>query len=284
LAARVTAFAGLLLGVVSAHAQLGSSGYVEQMSFFNAYPQNVARTPHANVTTYSAKIGVGTSSGLNVVEFASDPAPFVLAKTSGQNSNPIGSVDGAAYGRMIYVFTLQGAANSSIPLSFYGSARIQASPGPGTIGTQVTANARFALGSALVDLSAREGSGWDQFTVTGTNADVSRINRLGDAESGYFSGTVLFQTDANGKASGTVDLTASTSFGGRGTGTTVGQAYIDPLLFIDPVWQSQHQQVTLAILPGVGNSVLQVPEPTTLLSMLAGLGRLVVRRRRGRQA
>jgi hypothetical protein len=177
---------------------------------------------------------------------------------------------------------LQGDANSDIPLSFYGSARIQASNGASF--AQAVSTARFVLGGAIVELSAREGGGWDSFKAVGTNADVSRITRIGNTESGYFSGTVLFHTDASGKASGTVDLTSSASFSGSGTLGNLAFAFIDPQLFIDPSWLGQHSQTSLSIAQGVGNDVSPVPDAPTGLALLSGLAMLSVRRWRARHA
>jgi hypothetical protein len=273
---------GLLACAAAAQAQLGSSGYVEQLAWFGGTSQNIARTPHAAVTTYTTDIIFGTSSGKNLVQFDSDPAPWVLAKTYGQNSNPNGGVSGGAQGRMIYAFTLQGDANSDIPLSFYGSALIQAANGASF--AQAVATARFVLGNSVVELSAREGGGWDSFTKLGTNADVSRISRIGNIESGFFSGTALFHTDATGKASGSVDLTSTVSFSGSGTLTNVAYAYIDPELFFDPTWLNQHPNTSLAITQGVGNAVSAVPEAPTSLALVSGLALLSLRRWRERQA
>jgi hypothetical protein len=271
---------GFLACAATAHAQMGSSGYLEQLSFsggsFNS--QNIARSPHSAVTTYTTDVNNGTS-GQSLVQFASDPAPWVLAKTSGQNSNPNSPVYGAAWGRMVYAFTLQGDANSDIPLSFYGSALIQAYS-PSLTG----ATARFALGDSVVELSAYVGGRFDDFTKLGTNADVSRINRTGNIESGYFSGTALFHTDATGKASGTVDLTASASFNSAGMMSNLALAYIDPNLFFDPTWLSQHPNASLAITQGVGNAVSPVPEAPTSLALVSGLALLSLRRWRARQA
>jgi hypothetical protein len=271
---------GLLACAATAQAQLGSSGYLEQVSFFSATPQTVARTPHSMVTTYSADIVVPPSSGTNLVQFTSNPAPGVWAESFGQNSNPNGAVSGGAYGRMIYAFTLQGSASSDIPLSFNGYAMVQAEPGWG----QVFSEARFVLGDALVDLSAREGAPFDTFTVTSNHADVSRITRVGNKESGYFSGTVLFHTDANGKASGTVDLTANTTFSGWGPLANLGVAFIDPQLFFDPTWLNDHPNTSLAITQGVGNAVSQVPEAPTSLALLSGMALLSLRRWRERHS
>jgi hypothetical protein len=287
---RAAPLTALLLGVVSAQAfPVPSSGYEEEMSFLNATAQTVATTPHAALSSYASS--VPWASGLNQVQFNNEPDPWVWAESYGRPDNLDVNIMGAAYGRMIYTITLSGDANSAIPVSFLGRARVQAAPDGAATWSKVVSDATFMLVNsnfawAGVDLNARQGYGQqDAITATGTGADVSRIERTGNTESGYFNGTLLFPTDTNGNAVGYVVLAANTQFGsGGGTADSYGVAYVDPKLFIDPVWLDQHPQTTLMITPGVGNEVSPVPEAPTSLVLVSGLALFCLRQRRARRS
>jgi hypothetical protein len=287
---RAAALTTLLLGVVSAQAfPVPSSGYEEEMSFFDAAGQTVATTPHAAQSSYASSVPF--ASGMNQVQFNSEPDPWVWAETYGQPVNLDVNIMGAAYGRMIYTVTLSGDANSAIPVSFLGRARVQAAPDWAAKWSKVVSDATFMLVNsnfawAGVDLNARQGYGQqDAITATGTGADVSRIVRTGNSEAGDFNGTLLFTTDASGYAVGYVVLAANTQFGsGTSTANSYGVAFVDPKLFIDPVWLDQHPQTTLTITQGVGNEVSPVPEAPTSLALVSGLALFCLRQRYARRS
>jgi hypothetical protein len=239
-------------------------------------------TPHDEPRTVIASTGF--PGGKATVTFVSTPAPSVLAQAQGPQ---VGHE--VAAGQLDYDFFYSGPAISYVPINFLGLFKMQV--GVAYLdGTQVLAGLasmasdRTRYESASMQLRCTRACAFDFGPPTASGSSSIQVSFAAQTPaeilgsygaSGSFSGTLMGATDANGQGRGSVSLQASAS----ASNSRLSWAFIDPALTIDPTYLAAHPEATLTLPPGVGNAITAVPEPQTLLLMLAGLSVMALRRR-----
>jgi hypothetical protein len=222
------------------------------------------------VGTVVYDVGGPFASGPARVEFSNYPVPYILATAESKRVNLFETTrTNSAYGEMRYTFDILAQPLQTVPVTFDGLFRFTINNASVGGGHYVYMSVFSATGYA--GINALFGYGTTDVN-SGSNGGFIDVNWTGSAtqSAGRFFGGLPFTTDAQGRATGTVVLEAQ-AVANNAQGDGISTAYIDPRFEIDAYWLALNPGATLSITPGVGNEIAAVPEPSTVLTLLAGL-------------
>lgn len=293
-------FSLLLLVLVASHAY-SAPVYQENISKSGGIGLFQNYTPHSSVDTHIyTYIDPIRGGAVETVDFNSDPIPYLAAKAEAWMGSSGRTQFSHVYASLQYEFSILGPANGAVPIKFLGLFQI----GNGNFLSYSTLDA--GITTSGWDYSRAVGVGFHA-QCDGTTISARCFTRHNNAPSpgstllvemedvgftpspwwgsdtaGTFSGVILANTDASGRARGVVSLNVFVSARAVLTngGSAISTAFVDPALWIDPSYLEVNPSAQLFLTPGVGNQ-MPVPEPSQLVltALGLGIGILVMRRK-----
>jgi hypothetical protein len=287
------------LTLLSQYGYAHAAGYYgETITHTSPGSSQSSNSPHDELTSYFQDPGLGT---YETATFSSRPAPYVSVSA---RSIPLASNLGVNYpsfvaADMAYSFSVTGPANSVVPIWFQGQFDIfnDNNGGFASVAFTISANSNAGMYQSAGFLAQCDGMVtppviaqcfFDREAVPTTPASILTVKfgdkkgfnlQGGSRQDGFFSGVLMAYTDALGQSNGTVGLSAQAKTVAIGTlDDAISIAFIDPVLTIDPDYLAANPSATIDIYQGVGNTMLAVPEVSSIYLCSAGLLLLGVRR------
>lgn len=209
------------------------------------------------------------------------PTPSVSALV-GANGAP-GAVPAAgalaAQSAMRYYFSIVGTPGTDVPIQFEGITRTSVNSGNGLGGAKASLISYDQRGTSALLV--------DRYCSNGPFPGVGAGTNLCSLSASSFSVGGRFQSVASGTDfSGYLDLIAYAGFIGTSSSLFNVQAFIDPVISIDPTFLASNPGFSIVVSQGLGNGEIAaaVPEPAAWVMMLAGFGAIGGAMRRMREA
>jgi hypothetical protein len=235
-----------------------------------------SQVPLPNTVSYEYSFLSGQQQSQATISFSSNPIAAV--SMASQVINPLGEIALSGGGILRYTFEVTAPAFTMVPINFLGvySAFQNGQQGASSqvsfdiFSTDSSVN---TLSTFSLSLGRNCGvlSVCTSFTTGGGNTSYTQSQPDQFNVIGTFQGAISVLTNANGRVAGAIQLVAAANVR-TFAGAAGASAYIDPRIEIDAQFLVANPSSTLAITPGVGNQISQVPELNSLSLLLAGLG------------
>lgn len=240
--------------------------------------------PLPGITSYERRYAKGGYLAETKIEFTASPIAS-LSIYSQAASPGASAMNMLAEGRMEYTFEVFGAPLTSIPTDFSGVFKAHQTGRNRSINnlanieiSESTTGEKRSSNFGLEFISSRFKEKSYPVFLLGTSSPTYQYTQPDeDTIVGKFMGSINLTTDKYGRAQGSVLLISRTVLSAT-SDTLKAYSFIDPHLEINPSFLISNPNTSLRIFDGVGNSILAVPEASTLSLSIFGIAVIFIRK------